>query len=88
VRRFEQDRRGLQGGRVVSGLEPRGGARMTRKQREQHAYRLALATGGLSVVAVAGLVLAVLGIVGASLPILAAVLAVVSFILFRRTVGG
>jgi len=72
----------------MTGLEPRGGSRMTRKQREQRAYRLVLATGGLSVVAVVGVVLAVLGIVGASLPIMAAVLGVICFVLFRRTVGG
>lgn len=71
----------------MSDLERRSGSPLTRKQREQRAYRLVLATGGFSVVAAAGLVLAFLGIIGATLPILAAVLAVVCFVLFRRTVG-
>ena len=72
----------------MSDLERRGGSRMTRKQREQRAYQLVLATGGFSVVAVVGMVIAILTPLGASLPILAAILAVVCFLLFRRTVGG
>jgi hypothetical protein len=71
----------------VSDLERRPGARPTRRQREQRAYRLVLATGGFGIVAVVGLVLAFLGIVGTGLPILAAVLAVVCFVLLRRTTG-
>ena len=61
---------------------------MTRRQREQRAYRLTLATGGLAVVTVVALVLAIAGVLGAGLPILAAILAVVCFVLLRRTVGG
>ena len=61
---------------------------MTRRQREQRAYRLTLATGGLAVVTVVALVLAIAGVLGAGLPILTAILAVVCFVLLRRTVGG
>ena len=60
---------------------------MTRRQREQRAYQLTLATGGLAVVTVVGIMLAVFGVIGSGLPILAAILAVVCFVLLRRTLG-
>jgi hypothetical protein len=69
----------------MAGLEPRRGGRMTRRQREGRAYQLTLATGGLALVAVVGIVLAILGVVGAGLPILAAILAVICGLLLRRT---
>jgi hypothetical protein len=62
-------------------------SRLPRRAREQRAYRLALATGGLSAVAVVGFALAIAGVVGTGLPLLAAVLAVVCGLLFARTVG-
>ena len=65
----------------------RSRSRTPRRQREQRAYQLTLATGGLAVVAVVGFVLALIGIVGYGLPILAAILAVVSGLLLRRTLG-
>jgi hypothetical protein len=71
----------------MADLERSTGRRLTRRQREQRAYQLTLATGGLAVVAVAGAVLAVLGIVGAGVPIAAAVLAVICGLLLRRTLG-
>jgi hypothetical protein len=71
----------------VSDLERRPGSRPTRKQREQRAYRLVLATGAFSVVAVVGLVLAFLGVIGAGVPILSGVLAVICFVLLRRATG-
>jgi len=61
--------------------------RTPRRQREQRAYQLTLATGALAVVAVVGFVLALVNIVGFGLPILAAILAVVSGLLLRRTLG-
>ena len=60
---------------------------MTRRQREQRAYQLTLATGVLTVAAVVGFLLAVVGVVGFGLPILAAILAVVAGLLLRRTLG-
>jgi hypothetical protein len=72
----------------MSDLEPRRGNALTRREREQRAYRLVIATGVLGVVAVVGAVLAVLDIVGSSLAIFAAVLAVVCFVLLRQTIGG
>jgi uncharacterized membrane protein YkgB len=71
----------------MADLERRSGRRLTRREREQRAYALTLATGGAGLVAVAGTVLAVLGIVGASLPVLAAIVTVVFLVLLRRTLG-
>jgi hypothetical protein len=70
----------------MSELEP-SGSRLPRRTREQRAYRLVLATGTLSVVAVVGFILAIVGVIGIGIPLLAAVLAVVCGLLFRRTVG-
>jgi hypothetical protein len=70
----------------MSDLERRSGSRPSRRQREQRAYNLVLATGGLGVVFVVGSILAIVGVIGWSIPILAAILAVVFGVLFRRTV--
>jgi zinc transporter ZupT len=70
----------------MSDLERRSGSRPPRRQREQRAYNLVLATGGLGVVAVVGAVLAIAGVIGWSVPILAAILAVIAGVLFRRSV--
>ena len=58
---------------------------MSRREREQRAYRLVLATGALTAVAVIGIVLAIVGVIGGTIPVLAAVLAVVCALLLRRT---
>ena len=71
----------------MSDLQRSPGTRVSRRTREQRAYRLVLATGTLGVLGVVGLVLAVLGVVGAGLPILALILAAVCGFLLRRTVG-
>lgn len=71
----------------MSDLERRSGSRPSRRQREQRAYNLVLATGGLGVVFVVGVVLAIVGVIGWSIPILAAILAVIAGVLFRRTVS-
>ncbi|HET9737173.1 MAG TPA: hypothetical protein VFP78_03555 [Solirubrobacteraceae bacterium] len=70
----------------MSDLERRSGSRPSRRQREQRAYNLVLAAGGLGVVFVVGTILAIAGVLGWSIPILAAILAVVCGVLFRRTV--
>jgi CHASE2 domain-containing sensor protein len=70
----------------MSSLEPRGGSRPPRRRREERAYRLVLATGALSAIAVIGVVLAAIGVIGWSIPVIAAILAVVCVILFRRAV--
>jgi hypothetical protein len=71
----------------MSDLEPRGDRRLTRREREDRAYKLVLATGALGAVAV-GAILAVLDIIGGSLPLLAAILAVICFVMLRRMLGG
>jgi hypothetical protein len=71
----------------MADLQRSTGRRPTRRQREQRAYQLTMATGALSLVAVVGLVLAVVGVVGAGLPITAAILAVICGLLLRRSVG-
>ena len=71
----------------MADLQRSTGSRMTRRQREQRAYQLTLATGGLAAATVVGLVLAVVGVIGGTLPIITAILAVVCFVLLRRTLG-
>ena len=71
----------------MADIERRPGGRLTRRQREQRAYQLTLATGGLAVVAVVGIVLAAIGVIGFGLPLLAAILAAVAFFMLRRTLG-
>ncbi len=60
---------------------------MTRRQREQRAYQLTLATGGLALATVVGVVLAAIGVIGGGIPVITAVLALVCFLLLRRTLG-
>jgi hypothetical protein len=69
----------------MSDLERRGGSRLTRKQREERAYRLVLATGGFGLVGVAGILLAILTPLGAFWPVVALVIAAICFVLLRRT---
>jgi putative flippase GtrA len=71
----------------MSDLTPRTGDRVSRRSREQRAYRLVTTGGVASVVFVVGLVLAIVGVVGAWLPILALVIAIACGLLFRRTVS-
>jgi fatty acid desaturase len=72
----------------MADLERTGGRRpSSRRRREQRAYRLTLATGGLATVGVVGFVLALVNIVGWGLPILAVILAGVCGLLLRRTLG-
>jgi len=68
----------------MSDLERRPGSRPTRKQREQQAYRLVLAGGGASVVAVVGALLAIFTAFSWTIPVLAAVVAVLCYVLLRR----
>jgi hypothetical protein len=69
----------------MSQIEPRSGSRLSRKAREQRAYRLVLATGAFGVLAIAGFLLAIVDVIGFFLPVLAVVLAVICVMLLRRT---
>jgi hypothetical protein len=71
----------------MSDIERRGGSRLTRKQREERAYRLVLATGTFGLIGAAGVVLAILTSFGWGWPILSLVVAAICFMLLRRTVG-
>jgi Flp pilus assembly protein TadB len=69
----------------MSDLEPRSGSPPSRREREQRAYRLVLASGALGVVAAVGLVLAFIDVIGFFIPVVALVLAVICVMLLRRT---
>jgi hypothetical protein len=69
---------------AMSDLERRGGSRMTRKQREQRAYRLVLATGTFGLIGVAGILLAIVTSFSAFWPIVALILAAICFTILRR----
>lgn len=71
----------------MNDLTPSGGRRLTRRAREERAYRLVLAGGAAGALAVVGLVLAVIGVIGLALPVLAAIVAAVCAMVFRRTVS-
>jgi type IV secretory pathway TrbD component len=58
---------------------------MSRRQREQRAYYLVLATGGLAVAAVVVLVLWIAGVASFGLFLLLAVVAALAGYLLRRT---
>jgi type IV secretory pathway TrbD component len=60
---------------------------MSRRQREQRAYYLVLATGGLAVAAVVVLVLWIAGIASFGLFLLLAVVAALAGYLLRRTMS-
>jgi len=60
---------------------------LPRRKREQRAYYLVLASGGLAVAAVVVFVLAIVGIASFGLFILLAVLAAVAGFLLRRTLN-
>jgi type IV secretory pathway TrbD component len=69
----------------LSDLERRSGRGMSRRQREQRAYYLVLASGGLAVAAVVVLVLWIAGVASFGLFLLLAVLAALAGFLLRRT---
>ncbi len=69
----------------MSDIERRRGSELTRKQREERAYKLVLATGAAGAVAVVTAILAAIDLIGTNIPILAAILAVIFFVMLRRT---
>ncbi len=71
----------------MADLEPRNRPGPSRRQREQRAYYLVLATGGLAVLAVVLVVLAVVGVTSLGPALLAAVLAVLCGFALRRVVA-
>jgi hypothetical protein len=71
----------------MADLEPRRSAAPSRRRREQRAYVLVLATGGLAVLTVVLVVLAVVGVTGLGPAVLAAVLAVLCGLALRRVLA-
>jgi type IV secretory pathway TrbD component len=71
----------------MSDLQRRPGGGMSRRQREQRAFYLVLASGGLAVAAVVVLVLWIVGVASFGLFLLLAVLAAVAGYLVRRTMS-
>ena len=70
----------------MSDLTPRRRGGVSRRQREQRAYYLVLATGGLALAAVVVLVLSIVGIASFGLFVLLVVLAAIAGYLLRRSV--
>jgi Flp pilus assembly protein TadB len=60
---------------------------MSRRQREQRGYQLAVVGGGAGIVTVVGFALAIFGVIGYGLPLVALVVAVICAFLFRRLVS-
>jgi len=71
----------------MSDLTPRRRGGVSRRQREQRAYYLVLATGGLALAAVVVLVLSIVGIASFGLFVLLVVLAAIAGYLLRRSVN-
>ena len=70
----------------MSDLERRSGSRMTRKQREDRAYKLVLATGTFGLIGAAGILLAIFTSFSAFWPVVALIIAAICFTILRRTV--
>jgi hypothetical protein len=73
---------------VMSDIERRRGGRMTRRHREQRAYRLVLATGAFGVIAAACLVLTIAGVISGGWWVVSAIIAAICFIALRGTLRG
>ena len=61
---------------------------LSRRTREDRAYRLVIAGGAAGAIAVVTFVLAVVGIVGFAWPFVAVIVALVCGLMFKRTTGG
>ena len=71
----------------MNDLTPGSGRRVSRRTREQRAYRIVMVGGVAGAVAVVTFVLAIAGVVGLGIPIIAAIIAVACWLLFRRAVA-
>jgi hypothetical protein len=71
----------------MSDLEPRRrGGGLSRRQREQRAYTLVLATGGLALVTVVLVILAIVGVTSLGPAVITALLAGGAGYMLKRTV--
>jgi membrane protein implicated in regulation of membrane protease activity len=71
----------------MSDLAPRSGGGVSRRTREQRAFRLVVVGGAAGVVAVVSFLLAIFGVIGYALFIVSAIVSVVAVLLFRRAVS-
>jgi hypothetical protein len=71
----------------MSDLTPSSGGRLTRRTREQRAFRLVVAGGIASTVALVTFVLALINVIGWGLFIISIIVAVACILMFRRTVS-
>jgi hypothetical protein len=71
----------------MTDLSPRPGRTPSRRSREDRAYKLVLAGGAATVIAVVTFVLAIVGVMGFGVPVIAALVAVLCGWMFRRTVA-
>jgi hypothetical protein len=71
----------------MSNLEPRRQSGMSRRERERRAYSLVLATGGLTVLAVALVILAILGVMDLGPAIIIALVAAGTGFVLKRTLS-
>lgn len=69
----------------MSDIEPRSGRGLSRRQREQRAFLLVLASSGLALAAVVVFVLWIAGVTSFGLFLLLAVLAALAGFVLRRT---
>jgi hypothetical protein len=72
----------------MSDIEPRRESGMSRRQREQRAYTLVLATGGLALATIVLVILAVLGVTSFGPAVITALLAGGGAFLLKRTLSG
>jgi putative flippase GtrA len=68
-------------------LTPRRRSPISRRSREQRAYRLVVVGGGAGAVAVVTFVLAIAGVLSFGVPVIAAIVAAICLWLFRRVVA-
>jgi hypothetical protein len=71
----------------MTDLSPRPGRTPSRRSREDRAYKLVVAGGAATVIAVVTFVLAIVGVMGFGVPVIAALVAVLCGWMFRRTVS-
>lgn len=71
----------------MSDLTPSGGGRVSRRSREQRAFRLVVAGGIAGTVALVTFVLALFGVIGYGLFVIAIIVTVACVLLFRRAVA-
>jgi hypothetical protein len=71
----------------VNDLSPRESRRTPRRQREQRAYQLTLATGGAALATVVVFVLAIFDVTSFGLVLLLALITIALGFVLRRTLG-